>query len=420
MMKKSIPIRVLAIFLAIAMCLFCVTGCQEKEKSKTEKKKPISVSEKITDEDDPEDSELVESNPEESDGNDYTGNTYDTGDISECDEPPSEAGKTVTTTENVKFDGRTNPLSRGINLSSLEFDVEVGYDNWLFQGRIYDTIREKGFDHVRLPVDFFLYMGDAPDYKIDEEFLHKIDTIINIALRAGLKIVLDFHHFGELQTDCKGNKQKYYAMWEQLATHYCRYPSGLVFELLNEPGNLEAIQNGGPDVFTPAKIMEIQEQAIKIIRKTNPTRLIVHATCWNNGAAQLMDTEPLLPDDKNLIMSVHSYEPMEFTHQNADWNNDGIFYPTTDFTDDMKYPIELVFKMVEKYQNTYGRPVWIGEFGAVGSKAPAGARAKYAEFLVDTMKKTGCGWCWWEFRYGLYSVTKEEWMDEALIDALMK
>ena len=283
-------------------------------------------------------------------------------------------------------------------------------------------MREKGFDHIRLPVDFFPHMSDAPEYKIDEAFFRKIDTVINTCLSSDLKVVLDFHHFGELQTNVAGNKQKYYKMWEQLAEHYKSYPSGLVFELINEPGNASAIKDGGPDVVTPKKILEIQEQAIIIIRKTNPTRLIVHATCWNNGAAQLMETEPLLPDDDNLIMSIHSYEPLTFTHQGADWDGDGVFYPATDFTDDMKSEIDSVFKTVKDYQAKYDRPVWVGEFGVLRSITPDGARAKYADFIVDVMKDADCGWCWWDFQYGfgLYSTVKDQWVDEALMAALMK
>ena len=318
-------------------------------------------------------------------------------------------------------DASVNPLQRGVNFTGFEYNTEIGYDNWIFDGKYYDIVREKGFDHIRLPVDFFPHMSEAPEYKIDEDFFRKIDTVINTCLSSDFKIVLDFHHFGELQTNVAGNKQKYYKMWEQLAEHYKSYPSGLVFELINEPGNASAIKDGGSDVVTPKKILEIQEQAIIIIRNTNPSRLIVHATCWNNGAAQLMETEPLLPDD-NLIMSIHSYEPLTFTHQGADWDGDGVFYPATDFTDDMKSEIESVFKMVKDYQAKYDRPVWVGEFGVLRSITPDGARAKYADFIVDVMKDADCGWCWWDFQYGfgLYSTVKDQWVDEALMAELLK
>jgi len=322
----------------------------------------------------------------------------------------------------VEYNANENPLKRGVNLTGFESGLNYGYDRWIFQPEYYDIIKEKGFDHVRLPVDFFKYMGSAPEYKIDKEFLAKIDLIVDIALNSELKIVLDFHHFGEMQTNVKGNKQKFYKMWQQLAEHYQNYPNELIFELFNEPGNGDAIRGGGPDVITSEKLLEIQDEAIKIIRKTNPTRYIVHATSWNNSAIHLMATEPFLPDDENIIVAVHSYEPMIFTHQGADWDADGEFYPATDFTDDMKAEIEEVFKCVKEYQEIYRRPVWIGEFGVYNTITPDGARAKYADFIVDVMKDAKCGWNWWSFQgtFGIYDTTAGDWVDESLIAALMK
>ena len=322
----------------------------------------------------------------------------------------------------VEYNANENPLKRGVNLTGFESGLNYEYDRWIFQPEYYDIIKEKGFDHIRLPVDFFKYMGSAPEYKIDKEFLAKIDLIVDIALSSDLKIVLDFHHFGEMQTNVKGNKQKFYKMWEQLAEHYQNYPADLIFELFNEPGNGSAIRNGGEDVITSEKLLEIQDEAIKIIRKTNPTRYIVHATSWNNSAKHLMATEPFLPDDENIIMAVHSYEPMVFTHQGADWDADGKFDPATDFTDDMKAEIEEIFRYVKDYQEIYRRPVWIGEFGVYNTITPDGARAKYADFIIDVMKDAKCGWSWWSFQgtFGIYNTTAGDWVDESLMTALMK
>lgn len=420
-MNKSIVLKVCSVTLVLVMCLFTVTGCKDNGGTTAGSSSTISNTDNSSDVTST-DSSSSDITSTDAPTTHTTSSNTNTVDKNASETSSNESFVDVTVTQNVEYDANKNPLKRGVNFSGLEGNIEFGYDSWIFQAKYYDAVREKGFDHIRLPVDFFLHMGEAPQYKIDEEFLRKVDTIINTSLSAGLKIVLDFHHFGELVTNVKGNKQKYYKMWEQLSIHYQSYPSGLIFELINEPGNAESLKAPGPDKFTPNKIIEIQEEAIKIIRKTNPTRLIVHATSWNNGAAQLMNTEPLLPDDKNIILSVHCYEPMSFTHQGADWDGDGVFNPPTDFTDDMKHEIELVFEMVKKYQETYGRPVWIGEFGVFNSKTPEGARAKYAEFLIETMKDAKCGWCWWDFKdgFGLYSVTRDQWIDEPLMDALMK
>ena len=430
-MNKSVILKICSVILTVVMCLTVISGCQRDETvtsgsgSETESNSvrpgtnnSASKEESISDDTLSE----KESSTNESDGE--STNT-ETGNMNEdtWGEEESKGETTTTVTENIPYDADKNPLKRGINFNGLESSDDIGDEDWKLQSKYYDLVRDKGFDHVRVAVDFFCRMGEAPEYKIDQGFLHKVDRIINLALSANLKVVLDFHHFGEMQTNVEGNKQKFYKMWEQLAEHYQRYPSGLVFELFNEPGNGSALSAGGPDLMTSSKLIEIQEQAIKIIRKTNPTRLIVHATSWNNSYYELMNTEPLLPDDDNLIMSAHVYEPMKFTHQGTRWDNPNADNTPYDFTDDMKYEIELAFKMVKDYQEKYGRPVWIGEFGAYNRIAPEGARVKYADFIVKEMKKAKCGWAWWAFKaeFGVYNINTDEWQEDgALIDALMQ
>lgn len=80
----------------------------------------------------------------------------------------------------------------------------------------------------------------------------------------------------------------------------------MVFEILNEPhGNLEATWN------------DVQKSALALIRKSNPTRAVVVTPAQWGDVAGFKDLD--LPDDPNLIVSFHLYDPMTFTHQGADW-----------------------------------------------------------------------------------------------------
>lgn len=415
-MNKSIFLKICSIALVMVMCLLVVTGCNETPGTSSVggtssvNSRPGGTSSDATSSD-------VTSDITSSDNN-----SSGSGDSTSA--PDNTVSDTIiTTTQTVPFDASKNPLKKGINFGQLNFGNPIGYDSYMFQGKYYDMIREKGFDHIRVPVDFFVYMGEAPEYKIDEEFMYKMDTIINLALSAGLKIVLDAHHFaGDLQVNVAGERPKYMKMWEQLAERYQNYPSGLVFELINEPGNGQEIAPGGPDVVTSAKIMALQEDAIKIIRKTNPTRLIVHATAWNNGAQMLMDTEPLLPDDENLIQSVHCYEPGKFTHQGADWAGYGGTPGGVYWNESMRYGIELCFNMVKNYQEKYGRPVWIGEFGAMRNATPEGQRLLYTMAIVEIMEDAKCGWCWfdWDSNFGIFDAATDDWYADGVVDALVR
>lgn len=383
-MNKIIMIKICTLVLSVAMLLISIVGCADKATDTTSSNR----------------------RPDTSSSDNMT-----------SDDTSSEEGDTITTLVEVEYDAEKNPLKRGVNLSNYEMHEEIGYENWIFQSKYYDALREKGFDHVRLPVDFFDYIDfEDPNYAIDEEILRQLDMIINNALSAGLKIVLDFHHFGVLQKQFNTHKDKYFKIWEQLSVHYQNYPSGLVFELINEPGNPGTVKNA-PDPITP-HITQIQEEAIKIIRKTNPTRLIVHATKYNNHYDALKSTPA--PEDENVIMSVHVYDPYDFTHQGTTWM-DSAYENTRPYGEDVRADLESIFQGLAEYQQSTGVPVWLGEFG-VTNKASAEDRYKYAELVNELAQKYKIGWCWFEFSsgFGLYDLANGDWTADGVADALTK
>ena len=53
------------------------------------------------------------------------------------------------------------------------------------------------------------------------------------------------------------------------------------------------------------------------VRKTNPTRPVIVGPGFWNGISALDKLK--LPPDKNLILTVHFYDPLQFTHQGTPW-----------------------------------------------------------------------------------------------------
>ena len=84
------------------------------------------------------------------------------------------------------------------------------------------------------------------------------------------------------------------------------------------------------DTATTRVISPIYAEAIRQIRKSNPHRtLFVGPGKWNS-----LDEVPdlRLPDDSNLVVTVHCYDPFYFTHQGASWTmpdtaTTGLVYP---------------------------------------------------------------------------------------------
>src|SRR5690606_8958616 len=142
---------------------------------------------------------------------------------------------------------------------------------------------------------------------LDPGFLGRIQEVVDAALKNKLHIVFNMHHHEALFEDPNGQKERFLSQWAQIAEHFKDYSDSLLFEVLNEPhGNL-----------TPALWNEFFKDALTEIRKTNPTRIVLMGVAEYGGLAGLPELE--VPDDDNIIVTIHYYNPFNFTHQGADW-----------------------------------------------------------------------------------------------------
>jgi endoglucanase len=301
------------------------------------------------------------------------------------------------------------------------------------------NVKREGFDHIRLPVGWHHYAGGAPDFRLRPEIYSKVDFVVTNALKQGLSILINIHHFDEFTSNPTAQTDKFVAIWRQIAQHYEKSPQGLAFELLNEP----------KDAATTEVICPIYDRAIKEIRKTNPTRTIfVGPSRWNS--LDEVSKLSLAEDDHNIIVTVHCYDPFLFTHQGANWTGantatTGIVYPgppkeplqpnpksatqggnakwfqgynTLPTADNPSSPKAFTARMekVAKWGEAHGRPIHLGEFGAY-EKADPTSRARYYKDMRQTAERLGFGWAIWDWKAGFkyWDKTKPaEGMREAL------
>jgi endoglucanase len=285
-----------------------------------------------------------------------------------------------------------------------------------------ENVKSEGFDHVRLPIRWNDYTGGVPDFRIEPSFFARVDLLVTNALAVDLNILINIHHFDELTSNPTEFESKFQAIWRQIAQHYREQPNGLAFELLNEPKDAASteVMNG------------IYEGAIQEIRKSNPKRTIfVGPGRWNS-----LDevTKLKLPNDDNLIVTVHCYDPFLFTHQGASWSMPaaatiGIIYPgpppepiTPDsratnnrpsaakwFGDYNRLPSEenpssakafsARMEKVAAWAGENNRPIHLGEFGAY-IKADSASRIRYYAEMRKTAERLGFGWAIWDWKAG--------------------
>ncbi len=217
----------------------------------------------------------------------------------ETDVPPAADG--VDTTIPVG-------LRRGINFAG-DFEV-VPRGEWgtPIRAEWYALAAERGFDHVRLPIAWHAHNGDAPAFVLDEDFAAEVDEQIRLAEAAGLTIMINVHHFTDLD-DSAAHEAEFLAIWRQLGERYAAAGDHVVFELLNEPV--------GRFVDDPDAWNRLAAEALTVVRTSNPTRTVVIGSVEWNHASRL--GELVLPDDPNLVATFHTYDPSSFTHQGAVW-----------------------------------------------------------------------------------------------------
>lgn len=301
-------------------------------------------------------------------------------------------------------------LRGGINFSSPLGGAKAleNPDCWSLQKKYYEIVAEKGFNHIRLPINFGAHTGEYPDYKINPEYFKLVDKAINLALETGFYLILDFHH----SCYCT-NPYKFLKIWEQVAEHYKDYPEQLMFELVNEPTS----------VISDEWLNILQAEAVKLIRKTNPTRCIAIACNHWNGTWKILAVNWNMFDEY-CFLAVHNYYTMTFTHQGANWgaNPKEIRPKYVPFTQDVADQVTQHLELCADYRKKFGRTVWIGECGVYFDGAIPEEAAKYVEHFTKECARYDLPYAWWEFNvgFGLFSRKTDDWKHDLIKNMTIK
>jgi len=270
----------------------------------------------------------------------------------------------------------------------------------------FDLIKEAGFDFVRLPVRWNAYAEASAPYSIDPAFFARIDEVLGWALERELTIIIDFHHYEEMASDPVGHKDRFLGIWRQIAEHYRDHPPTVLFELLNEPTS-----NLNPSLWN-----EYLNEALKIVRETNPTRDVIIGPVLSNGNDLFSALE--IPKDRHLIVTFHYYLPFQFTHQGAEWagaDAENWLGTAWDATDAEKAAITAHFDSVAEWAERKNVRILLGEFGAY-SRAPQDSRVRWTEFVRSEADRHGFAWAYWEFGsgFGVYDPEAKVWREDLL------
>ena len=301
------------------------------------------------------------------------------------------------------------PFKRGINLQGLdgaEYSSGWGNTAYLGQDETYTNIKDRGFDHVRFPVDFRRYYDSST--KTLKSNMANVDMILDKIEAAGLYCVLDFHGWYNLNTSDATQKETFLTIWKLVAERYKDRSDLLVFELINEPHDTE----GGN--LNYVNLNALQNEVIPLIRQTNPTRIILAAAAEWNGPWMLLGKLQLPTDDGHIGVVCHTYAPLDFTHQGATWDgrssNQVRFDPNNAAqTKDLRN----AFTWIKQYRDATGIPVILNEFGVlhVNNNMDHGDATTWLKYVTDKCNEYDVPWTYWEYNMSFGAYRNGNWVD---------
>lgn len=195
-------------------------------------------------------------------------------------------------------------LNRGVTLTGAPEGARKPAFELPAAGEDLEHIHREGFDHVRLPILWHLLVGKGPEFRLSPDLLARIDLVVAEAAKHELAVVLSWRGFEAFHHNPAAELQRFLAVWRQVAEHYADFPATLAFELLS-PADNQA------DTLT---LNSAYAQAIQDIRKFSAVRTILCSPGRFGHPAELIRLLPP-PGENNLIVSLSSREPEQFTQQ---------------------------------------------------------------------------------------------------------
>lgn len=314
-------------------------------------------------------------------------------------------------------------MKRGLNFgNTLDAPVEGEWGAGLRQD-YFDIIKKNGnFDTLRIPCRWESRCMEKAPYTIDPVFMAHVEWAVSQALSRGFYVVLNMHHHNKFENDPIGQKERWLAMWKQIAEHFKDYPSNLKFEIYNEPGS--HLDNKTGTLEETQTWNKLWPEAFRVIRESNPTRdIVISGPRWASPDALLyLEVPEDIEKDANKIIQFHFYYPADFCFQGTSGNGfesgSGIRWQGSKQEKDL---IKYKFAVITKWAKTHGYRLWNGEFSSFAEASVPEDRFKWIKFVRQQCEENNIPWCYWDFAGDasrVYDADMNVW-DDNLLDSLV-
>lgn len=254
-----------------------------------------------------------------------------------------------------------------------------------------------GFDFIRVPMSYWVYASREDAYKIKNEVLDQLDTVLDWGEKYGIHIDLNIHRApgycvnrNDLEPyDLFKDKDALDAFcyhWDLFAKRYKGISSEkLSFNLVNEP------------TASLADYVRVSKTAISRIRSVSPGRVIVS----DGLKPDFAPTEELL--ELGVGQSCRGYAPGQISHYKASWAKGADKYPVPIWPDAEKKTHGWGRKELEGHYWHWielakkGVGVHCGECGCY-NKTPHAVFLAWFRDVLEILTENNIGYALWNLR----------------------
>lgn len=316
-------------------------------------------------------------------------------------------------------------LGNQLEASSGGLPSETCWGNPEVTKELIDTVKAQGFKTVRIPVSYLDMIGDGPDYKIDTDWLDRVQEVVDYVVNNDMFAIVNMHGDGYYTVDhswllCAEDddkqteiKDKYGKVWTQIADRFKDYDQHLIFESMNEEFNNDY---GKPDEKAYDNINAYNQIFVDSVRATgsNNEKRWLLLPGWNTNIDytagddynfKIPTDKGCKADGKRIMISVHYYDPFNFTiDENKTAKTQWGKYAVKNYDNwgQEDYVDSQMALLNEKFVSQ-GYPVVIGEFGAQDKTEKFADynefRRYWSEYLIKAAKKNGVVCVYWDNGY---------------------
>ena len=300
------------------------------------------------------------------------------------------------------------------NTNKTGLATETGWGNPKTTEALIKSVKDAGFNAIRVPVTWGEHMdGDI----IQTEWLDRVKEVVDYIYDNNMYVIINMHHddyiwFNPTEEEYAGDSAKFKKIWEQVSAYFADYGDRLIFEGMNEARTIGSANEWmGGTAAERAVVNRYVQDFVDTVRasggKNSERTLIISA--YGACAEEVAMNDVIVPNDKNLIVSIHYYAPWRFASGES-----------TTFGQSEKSELDAKFDSMKKKFIDKGTPLIIAEFGCVGI-ADDSTRKEYYNYYISSAKKRGIRCFVWDNNiakgddgYGILNRTSMKWNDTIL------